>query len=202
MKHYLTAFVAAACLLLAAAADARADLIGWSEFVLASPQWVHANGNDAGGVHLTTSLAPHHHDGSADFTAVTLRTATDAGAGHPDHFTDRPYSFIVLVRDRESGILGAATFSGAFNGTLSGTTAAITNTWTSPTTQTLHLGHHLYDISITQFAAPSTPGSDPGFIRLKVNVHHNPEPGSLLLAAFALPAAGLAWRRRRAKPAA
>src|SRR5262249_38030033 len=96
-------------------------------------------------------------------------------AYNPAHFTNRPFSFVLSIRDKESGVLGAATFTGVFNGTLSRTSSNLHVRFTSPLTRFLHLGHDLYYISVGQVTlgtprgatragrpAASGPSSGPG----------------------------------------
>jgi hypothetical protein len=199
MNRSTTLRFAALALLLLARSPARADLIGWSYDWSYSAGNVKANGDpdDRGHIQLRAD-GPHHVVGSSDIAAVNLQTFSGAKPTDPAHFKDAPYSLILFIRDDQSHLLGAVTFTGEFNGTLSKSSASIHNTFTSPLTQTLHLGHYIYDITLEAFSPPGIPSSKAlGTITAHVNVHHNPEPSGLVLAAAGLPVAALALRRRR-----
>jgi hypothetical protein len=203
MSRSTTLRLAALAFVLSAAPAARADLIGWSYDWSYSASNIQANGDpgDRGHIHLRPD-GPHHVFGSTDIAAVNLQAFSSAKPSDPAHFNNAPYSLILFIRDDESKLLGAVTFTGELNGTLSKSSASIRNTFTSPLTQTLHLGHHIYEVTIGAFTPPGVPGSkDFGSISAHVTVRHNPEPAALALAAVGLPFAALALRRRRRAPA-
>src|SRR5262249_44228974 len=110
----------------------------------------------------------------------------------PAHFTDSPYALTLTIKDRESGVEGSLTFTGALSGTLSSLSSNLHNRWTSPRTQRLHLGHHIYIVRIGSFLPPGPPDHQfLGSISAHVRVVHNPEPSGLVLAGLGVPVLGL-----------
>lgn len=186
-------------LLFLAAPQARADLISWSYDWSFSTDQVKANaGSGDHGKILLLAGGLHHAAGSSDIAAINLKTVSNASASDPAKFTDRPYSLILFIRDQQSGLRGAVTFSGVFSGTLSAHSASIKNLFTSPTTEMLHLGHHIYTITVGHFSPPGPPNSpNLGGIGAHVSVSNNPEPSALVLAGVGVPLFGLMLRRRR-----
>jgi hypothetical protein len=202
MVRFLTVRLALACAGLALlGTPARAGLITYSESTKATPAIVYADHTSASGVRLLTFPGTINLIGSTSLVPVGLQTFSNAPAAHPAHFTNRPFSFTLSIRDKTFGVLGAATFSGVFNGTLSAFNSNLHVSFTSPVTRTLHLGHDLYTISVGQVTL-GAPGRDIGGISASIQTRHNPEPSSLLLAALALPALRLARRRQRSARAA
>src|SRR5205823_12934093 len=113
-------------------------------------------------------------------------------------FNDVPFTLMLFIHDKQNGLDGALTFSGFFEGRLSSTSAAVHYDLLSPRTQTLHLGHDVYEVTLNRYAPPGVPRSTAlGAFGAFVRVHHNPEPASLVLAALAAPLAGLPLLRRR-----
>jgi hypothetical protein len=189
-------------LLLLAAPAARADLIPrWTEWWSASPVAVQADRSGHSWV-----VFSHFGDhikvaGSSDIGVASLRTVSNAPDAHPDTFTHRPWTLVLHVLDRASHKTGTLTFHGWFDGTLSRDSSNL-RVHFDPRQQVLHLGHWLYKVRLTAFAAPGPPGSGAGSgaISARVSVQHNPEPSGLVLAALGGPLLGLRlWRRRRAK---
>ena len=208
MKNTRLVWLCACAGLALSASAARAERIVWTEQFLATPPVVQAApvGIPAwagwAGVRLTADPFPHRVTGSTDLVAASLRSFVIGPPGTLYSFHAAPYSVTLFIRDVASDVFGAATFTGMLHGTLSRHSAHVTNTWTSPTTAALHLGHHVYDVSLRSFTPPGIPGSRPGAIGVHVRVHDNPEPSALLLSALALPALALGARRRRAGPPA
>jgi hypothetical protein len=178
---------------------AQAGLITYTESARVAPATVYADHTTSSGIHLLPEPRTLTLFGSTFLVPVGLETFSNALPGHPASFTDRPFRFTLSIRDKTYNVLGTATFSGVFDGTLSRSNANLHVDFTSPTLRTLHLGHDLYNISVGQVSL-GAPGGPAGAIGVTIATHHNPEPASLLLAALALPALGLArypWRRAR-----
>jgi hypothetical protein len=201
MNRWTTA-VALALLLPAAAA--RADLIEWSEHWVPSPTTLKVNAAGTSGLLLTGGGTPLI-SGSSTVVAANLQTFSAAPANHPVVFNDAPFALLFFVHDKQNNLDGAVTFSGFFDGRLSAHSAAIRYVLTSERTQTLHLGHDVFKVTLSSYTPPGPPGStSQGGFTAFVRVSHNPEPASLVLAALAVPLAGLPLlrRRRRARAAA
>jgi hypothetical protein len=184
-------------LLLLAGSPARADLIAWGEYWSVGPHVVWAKGPGNSRLVLSGEEAQHQMLGSSEVVAANVRAFSDAPATRPQTLA-APFSLILFIRDKATGLLGALTFTGTFNGTLSSKSAAVTLNPTSPASQTLHLGHHLYKVSLDQFSPPGPPGShSAGAISAHVAVQNNPEPSSLILAALGVPLLGIPLYRGR-----
>ena len=203
-----TAAVALALLLPAAAARAdlidaaaRADLIAWSEHWVPSPGRVTVNAAGTSGILLTSGGTPRI-DGSSTIVAANLKTFSAAPPGHPVVFSDVPFTLMLFVHDKQYNLDGALTFSGFFEGRLSRQSASVQYDLDSARTQELHLGHHLYEVTLSNYTPPGPPGStSQGGFTAFVRVSHNPEPASLVLAALAAPLLGLPLLRRRRRRA-
>ncbi len=133
--------------------------------------------------------------------------------GEPAHFGNNgkgtPFKLTFDVRDGSS--LGEISFNGLLYGTPTkdghgNETSSVRIDWLGPTTRTLDLNHHVYELTISDLIRNgSFPETDAlGQISVGVRVTHNPEPTSLVLAALAVPALGLTWlrKKRRARAAA
>jgi hypothetical protein len=196
--------LAACAVALLVGSAARADRIGWTESWAASPTFLVADAKGPSG-YLQLDAGgglPQAWFGPKRIVAATLRTFSPSDSLHPAHFTDRPFSLVLSVQDWASRARGSLTFSGLLDGTVSFARSHIRVHWTSPTTQRLHLGHHLYTATIRYSSHAGSPWDGTGLFTARVRVHHNPEPTSLVLAALAAPALGLTlWRRRAARAA-
>lgn len=165
----------------------------------------------AGEGSITLHTKPYLQDavGSTDVIAARIRTHSLAPAKYPAHFTDAPYELTLYIHDDCNGKSGFLTFDGVLWGKLTATSAKIHNGFTSPETQTLHLGDDVFEVTIGPYLPPGPPGpGNAGAIGASVEVrseccHHHcpdpsPEPSTLVLAGLASPALGLwYWRRRR-----
>jgi hypothetical protein len=139
--------------------------------------------------------------GPSDIWAANIRLVSPGPLNHTDHFTNKAFTLALTLTDTDSKEKATLTFHGLVNGTMSPLHSNLTFTITDPH-QKAHLGVHIYDVTLTTFR---TFGTSWGSIYAHVDVHHNPEPGSLVLAGVGACCAGLAsWRkrqrRRRASP--
>jgi hypothetical protein len=190
-------WTAAAALALLLPAAARADFIKWSEHWVPSPGTVKVNPAGTSGIILTGGASPNIA-GSSSILAASLQTFSNAPANHPVAFNDVPFTLMLFIHDKQYNIDGAVTFSGFFEGKLSSGSASVHYDLVSPQTQVLHLGHDVYEVTLNRYAPPGPPHSTSlGAFGASVQVHHNPEPASLVLAALAAPLAGLPLLRRR-----
>jgi hypothetical protein len=106
-----------------------------------------------------------------------------------------------MVQDVASGKTGTLTFKGILNGSISPQSSQLTAYITPPNIATLHLGQHLYHVSVNTYVPLGLPSDPPASVGANLAVAHNPEPSTLLLVAFGLPGLGLTlWRRRRVEP--
>src|SRR5262249_33941785 len=153
-----------------------ADLIYWDYRWTHSPTSVRSDfPGDGGWVTLLRHDNYHHAAGATDLIASDLRAVSTAPPDAPAHFTDSPYALTLTIKDRESGVEGSLTFTGALSGTLSSLSSNLHNRWTSPRTQRLHLGHHIYIVRIGSFLPPGPPDHQfLGSISAHVRVVHNP----------------------------
>lgn len=217
----------AGALLLFTASPGRAELIV-SDVFWRTPTGVMAD-NGLGSVYFGPSQMPQTVNGSSWLLATTLQPSYSplfwsfpgpipyypGSIPHPGLplppiplpqpsdpavFDHVPFKLMLFVRDRDSGATGNLTFRGSINGSLSPQFSTLTVTLTPPDSTTLHLGHHLYHLSIDPVTHLGLPGDPPGSIVADMTVSHNPEPSSLVLAALGVPCLGLRlWRRRSAR---
>lgn len=189
----------AVALLLLARTSARAEPIvaPWFDATLATPHNVYANDPDAGHVRITGVSDPQFHFNSATITLANFKTF-GGSPSEPAHFNDKPFSVVLAVYDAQSRELGAVTFTGAIEGTLGANGTGLSVDLTSPATERLHLGHHIYTITLDHlpFTGPPT-AANYSLLTANVTVTNNPEPSALVLAALGLPLLGITLRRRR-----
>jgi hypothetical protein len=109
-----------------------------------------------------------------------------------------PYSINMFLTDIASGVTENLTFTGELNGVVSTLQSNVGNTFFAPLSQQLHIGHHVYTVSLTSYVPPGPPGSQQlGSIGAHVS-GVIPEPGTMaLLGTGLLPLMGLVRRRRR-----
>jgi hypothetical protein len=194
--------LSALSLIVLAGGRARADQISWSYGFSQSTTTIASNASSdvTGSVVLTpfTGTLTSSLPSSATITAVNLEALSSASAKNPAQFTNAEYTLIMRFTDLSSGLTAAVTFEGVLNGTVSASGASLNNSFIGQTAFSFDLNHHVYDISIGDFRAPGAPGSgDLGSISVDVELHHNPEPSSLLLGALGMPAFGIFLRRWR-----
>ena len=180
--------------------DGRSDILELQFFVDSST--VQANGSDgaAGSVVLTpfSGTLTGGLPSAATITAVNLEALSSASANNPAQFVGAEYTLTMRLKDLSSGLTAAVTFEGSLNGTISAGSTSLRNTFEGQTEFSFNLNHHIYDISIGKFTAPTATGTDGlGSIGIDVSVRHNPEPSSFILAAFGLSAFGYFRQRRR-----
>jgi hypothetical protein len=208
MKRFLTLLVLGlVSMLWVAGSSARAEMIHFSW--APEPVRLRADGHASGAVifsHVHANLNVTDQGGTWTGVATELRTVSSASAAHPDIFVNRPYSLTLTITDNHHhSLLPPITFTGVLNGTLSHNSAHLTNTFTSPQTQTFFNGNLIVTIG------PLTPPGPPGHHRmgnieaeiivkgpLPPPVSNLPEPSTLALSSLGGVLLGLkAWRKRR-----
>ncbi|MCI0459568.1 MAG: PEP-CTERM sorting domain-containing protein [Gemmataceae bacterium] len=191
-------------LCLFAGGQARADLIEWNYNWMPSATEIFANDPSLGKITLTNEAAGSAA-GDSFIVATNLKTVSNATASNPAVFTDAMYSLTLTITDPAlaSDNTKAMTFTGKFDGTLTSKSAMISNTFTSPETQSVQIGTNVYTVKIGAFAPPGPPtATNSGSISAlaTVTVTEVPEPGTLALAGMCLSVCGAGWwlRRQRA----
>jgi hypothetical protein len=141
--------------------------------------------------------------GTTSVVAANLKTSSSADPSAPGTFTNAPYSLSLAILDKASGKAGNLTFSGTLNGAVSSGSSILTNTYTSPETQSVQVGNHVYSVKIGPFAPPGPPSANiSGSIAAMatVTVADAPEPSTLALAGMGLSMfGGWWWKRRRSR---
>jgi hypothetical protein len=128
------------------------------------------------------------------------------GKGDTAHFGNNaqgtPFSLTFDIHDGSNP--GAVTFTGLLFGDLKrdkhgNETSSVSIDWLGPTSKTLDLDHHIFTLSVSDLLQTGTfpDTKDLGSIHVEVQVRHNPEPASLVLAALGVVPLGLTWLRRK-----
>jgi hypothetical protein len=174
---------------------AHADQIHWSISATTNTPVLVADGARSGGVAFTHQQTQYlAGTGSHSIIASTLIAFSSADSGHPDRFINKLWRLTLMLQDGGSHKTGQLVFTGLLNGTFTGSDTHITNTFTGPRKQRLHLGHYYYDVTIGPFIPPTALGT--GEIAAQVTVTHNPEPSSVVLGVLGTLGLGLfGWRR-------
>jgi hypothetical protein len=118
----------------------------------------------------------------------------------PDTFVGKIFDLTAKVTDTASGLSQNLTFTLQLDGGLSKSGQTLHLTFPSGDQATGVLGGHVYHLQLGQFSPPPSYPQNrfvPGVLVASVTAGQVPEPGTLLLAALAAPALGLASRRRR-----
>jgi hypothetical protein len=203
-------FAAALGLTLLAQSKAHASFVPWTYNWGRSPIAVQADSPGTGGLSLTDETTLHAV-GTSDIVATNIRSFSSAPRTAPDHFTAKPYTLSLFLKDDASGQSTTLNFSGTFSGALSSASANIKTLFTGQVTQTVKLGAHTYTVNLGNFAPPGPPtASNAGSISAHVLVdqdpdhgggggggHQAPEPCSLILGGVGLSLAGLAGLRKK-----
>lgn len=199
MKRLWFIPMVAVCAVLWATHFAQANMITYTERWTASPFPIKSDTPGSGMV-LLPSVLPDVHTGMTRVVAANIATYSSAPDSSPATFTDAAFTLVVHIFDIASGLSGSMAFTGVFNGTLSENNANITGRLTSPRTKIIDLAMSRYTVTLRGFTPPGPPGLPLGSIGAKIQVEHNPEPTSLLLASLGVPFVGLfLWRRRRTR---
>src|SRR5262249_17395202 len=134
---------------------------------------------------------------------------SSASPSTPDHITSGAYTLTLHIADDASHALGTFVFKGQLGGTISSNSAAVTNTFFSPTTVSEVLGGNTYTVTIGPCTPPVPSTSDhAGAIAAHVDVRaggggggpvsNTPEPPTLMLAGLGLSFVGIgSWCQRR-----
>lgn len=208
MKKALLVCAAVLGGLLAAGVPARADLLLWTEHWTVAPHNLKASGPGKGGVTIATDpVSAPHLPGTLTVPVASLSSFSNDQSSTPQTFNDVPVTLTLKIHDLTDKKTGTLTFTGELNGTLNAKTSDLTLTWDAPS-QNLHLGHYWYDVTLHSLNPGGVqPTGSVEKMYATINVHHNPEPSSLILAAlgaplFLLPGYRRYWRKRVAPPVA
>lgn len=134
----------------------------------------------------------------APLDAFNLWMTSSASVKYPDQMHYRPYKLTVDILDDASKQHGTLTFTGYLSGSVNKEKANLTNTFTGKTTQEIHLGNHIYQVSMVGYK-PTTI-RDIGHLNAGLKMYHNPEPSTLLMAGMGVAGAGAWWLKRRKRP--
>jgi hypothetical protein len=203
-------FAAAAAVALAGGSAARADIAwqaNWSPGSLAlgvGPSTVinFTNLANAGYVTLAGQTTPVT-------TPISNTSIVTTAAPPGDSFSNKSYSFSLVLTDTLSGTTKTATFTGMLSGSASTGGGTVTNVFGPNSTQTLSFSNgDVYKVVLNNFSAP---GSGQGITTQGAftadvyatgpgnsgNPHGTPEPSTMALAGLGSFFTGLmAWRRR------
>ncbi len=203
-KRTLFSHTLALAVVLLGATAAQASPIQWGYDWNASPSSVVAGG---GSISLSNE-SPHTAAGNSTLVATQLQVFSTASPGSPDTFgpSQGHYALQINLKDIASGSTGFLLFFGQLQGSFSQLNSNVTNTFFSPTTQSIGLGSNYYTVTMTTYTPPGPPdqgnlGSIGAFVQvqtLRDKLSQVPEPSTMALAGMSLGLAGLAaWRRKR-----
>jgi hypothetical protein len=214
MKRFLTVLILGlVSTLWIADSSARGEMIHFSW--APSPVVLWADGPGSSGVifsHEQANLNVTDQGGTWTGIATDLKTISSA---HSDTFVNRRYSLTLTITDDHNHALlpSPITFSGVLNGTVSHQSAQLSNTFTSPQTQSFFDGNLI--VTIGPYSPPGPPGHDrTGSIGAEVDVKgplpppasNVPAPSTLALSSLGgLLLGWKVWRKRntaRTKPKA
>jgi hypothetical protein len=177
--------------LVAASPPARADALAPWSYTTTSSTYTFGPSN-------ATVLEVGNHGnptGSRDVTGATFYSVGTSST--PVVLTPTDFTETVWITDRASHQTAPVTFDLTLSGSVSQTGSWLAVTPDGSTTQTVHLGHYYYTVTLEPFQAPADASPYGGRLVFDVRVQHNPEPSSLVLAAVGLPLLGIArWRKR------
>jgi hypothetical protein len=200
MRSPRSQLVAAVLIAALTAGRAGAGLVPWSYQWNAHPIVVNAdssspNSPPPGGITLipgAITITGGSHGaalGSASIVAVNLSTFTfsPSPSGVPDRFSNASYTLSVTLSDLDSGKSGSLKFNGIFNGTMTDSSISLQTRFTSPTKQSVTIGHNAYTVTMTSYTPPGPPSvGNEGEIKAFVDVRPDtaPEPSTLLLCGI------------------
>jgi hypothetical protein len=143
-----------ALLVLGATSSLRADFMDWSYHWSITPGPVLTSGTGS----VAMGLA-QDGTGASSIPAATVTTTSSATDAAPDRY-NVGYNLTLHLTDTPSNSSGALTFHGTIAGTVSADAAHLSNTFSSPTTESVKLGSHLYTVTINpSLMTLAAPGS-------------------------------------------
>jgi hypothetical protein len=221
-KSLVSLCATALAALLVTGAAARADSIPWG---YTSADTVIYNTNNpikTSSINFNGSTAGA--TGDSGIIIYNLESHSSAEFGSPDSFSAVPFHLEVTLTDIGAGGKGTPSGTVKFDGTFSASNATkqslLPDSYSFASTHGEVIlgsddsGWSKYSVDIFSFTPPGQPGGAPGSVQAVVHITPSegpggsggpppaaPEPTSLLLAAFGLPALGVMARRRLKKAA-
>ena len=113
-----------------------------------------------------------------------------------------PFSLTFDIHDGSNP--AAVTFTGLLFGDVKkdkhgNETSSVSIDWLGPTSKSIDIDHHIFTLSVSDLLQTGTfpDTKDLGRFDVEVQVRHNPEPASLVLAVLGVVPLGLTWLRRK-----
>ena len=156
-------------------------------------------------VHIGGLLAGQAYGNRAQFVASGVGAYLPAnvpGATYRFSPPESSYTLGMAISDNADGSFGGwLGFTGYFSGSLTSTQGSLTNTFTSPTTQSARIDGRVYTVRVSYDDGGVTNGGPIGPTyggAIVADVTVSPEPTGLVLAGVGVMSLGLAaWRKRK-----
>lgn len=138
------------------------------------------------------------HTAATDTTDISTRiwSFSTATAAHPQSVSDLPFAINLKLTDKSSGLSEYVSFGGALDGNLWNNGSTLSPTFFGPLSKSVDINHRSFTVTFESFTPPTGFGHSGEFV-FDVNVQHNPEPSTLVLAGIGAPLFSLYLRRRR-----
>lgn len=180
----VTAFLLSGALAIPARAEFMVPPI-WTYTAVSSPNPI--TSGDA-----TVVIQGKHGPGWREIVAANVFTYDSSRT--PTVIDPTPFTETLYVRDA-TGNVGSVSFDFLLSGMVSRKAAHLAIVPNGPTSHEVHIGRFFYTFTVENFEAPDKTSAFGGTLEFKVDIRHNPEPSSLLLAALGVPLLGRLRRR-------